>query len=318
MMWGRRLGFRPAHLVKPIFFRDGGWALLLLHGGHISWATWRMENIKDSALPEVDNQFDNWFVLKDKSQAAVRSSHWGPELPACARGSTRWLSMGPGCACFHSFHLISLLPPRQVMQKERRRKRRSEQWKSLWKQCQCAQFFLWAQYCKNTGKITKVRALIHTGRFSTNAVYTGDLGTLQCWISCRTMWLPVSPLKICCDVEKQVFWLQTSRMERVVLLKGEKDGSSGGASDAYQDLLEREGFQVTMVPVLQFNFVNSSRIPPMLTSETASSLVLTSPRAVIALSKSLQEEYAAEVLKSWREKKVFCVGPSTAKTTKVL
>ena len=103
-----------------------------------------------------------------------------------------------------------------------------------------------------------------------------------------------------------------------MLLKGEKDGSSGGASDAYQDLLEREGFQVTMVPVLQFNFVNSSCIPPMLTSETASSLVLTSPRAVIALSKSLQEESAAEVLKSWREKKVFCVGPSTAKTTKVL
>ena len=103
-----------------------------------------------------------------------------------------------------------------------------------------------------------------------------------------------------------------------MLLKGEKDGSSGGASDSYQDLLEREGFQVTMVPVLQFNFVNSSRIPPMLTLETASSLVLTSPRAVIALSKSLQEESAAEVLKSWREKKVFCVGPSTAKTTKVL
>ena len=196
MMWGRRLGFRPAHLVKPIFFRDGGWALLLLHGGHISWATWRMENIKDSALPEVDNQFDNWFVLKDKSQAAVRSSHWGPELPACARGSTRWLSMGPGCAWFHSLHLISLLPPGRWCRK-RGGGRGGVNNENL---CESnvsvpnSSFFIWAQYCKNTGKITK------KGRFSTNAVYTGDLGTLQCWISCRTMWLPVSPLKICCDL----------------------------------------------------------------------------------------------------------------------
>ena len=64
--------------------------------------------------------------------------------------------------------------------------------------------------------------------------------------------------------------------ERVLLLKGERGDAppgSGGASDAYKDLLEREGFHVTLVPVLQFNFVNSSLVSPMLASPAASSLV---------------------------------------------
>jgi len=106
--------------------------------------------------------------------------------------------------------------------------------------------------------------------------------------------------------------------ERVLLLKGEKGESPGGGSDAYKDLLEKEGFQVNLVPVLQFNFVNSSMVSSMLASPTASSLVLTSPRAVIALSQALQEESAKNVLRNWKEKKVFCVGPGTAKATQEL
>ena len=107
---------------------------------------------------------------------------------------------------------------------------------------------------------------------------------------------------------------------RVLLLKGERgcDPSGGEASDAYKDLLERGGFQVTLVPVLQFNYVNSSLVPSMLASPTASSLVITSPRAVTALSRALQEGSAESVLGSWKEKQVFCVGPATAKATKVL
>ena len=107
---------------------------------------------------------------------------------------------------------------------------------------------------------------------------------------------------------------------RVLLLKGERgcDPSGEEASDAYKDLLEREGFQVTIVPVLQFNYVNSSLVPSMLASPTASSIVLTSPRAVTALSRALQEESVDSVLASWKEKWVFCVGPATAKATQVL
>ena len=112
--------------------------------------------------------------------------------------------------------------------------------------------------------------------------------------------------------------MEEAEGERVLLLKGEKGESPGGGSDAYKDLLEREGFQVNIVPVLQFNFVNSSMVTSMFASPTASSLVLTSPRAVNALSQALQEESAKNVLGSWKEKKVFCVGPGTAKATQVL
>ena len=106
--------------------------------------------------------------------------------------------------------------------------------------------------------------------------------------------------------------------KRVLLLKGERGNSAGEASDAYKDLLEKEGFQVNLVPVLQFNYVNSNMVSPLLASPTASALVLTSPRAVAAISQALQEESAKSLLASWKEKKVFCVGPGTAKATQVL
>ena len=109
--------------------------------------------------------------------------------------------------------------------------------------------------------------------------------------------------------------------ERVLLLKGERGDSlpgSGGFSDAYKDLLEMEGFHVTLVPVLQFNYVNSTQISPLLASSTASSFVLTSTRAVTALSKALQEGSSKCVQDRWKEKKVFCVGPGTAKAAQVL
>ena len=116
--------------------------------------------------------------------------------------------------------------------------------------------------------------------------------------------------------------MEGPKRERVLLLKGERGDppptGSGGVGDAYEDLLEREGFHVTLVPVLQFNYVNSSLVSPMLASTTASSLVLTSTRAVTALYKALQEESSESVLESWKGKQVFCVGPGTAKATKVL
>ena len=46
-----------------MFFRDGGWTLLLLHGGHISSATRRLEDTKDSTLLEVITQTDLHPIL---------------------------------------------------------------------------------------------------------------------------------------------------------------------------------------------------------------------------------------------------------------
>ena len=105
---------------------------------------------------------------------------------------------------------------------------------------------------------------------------------------------------------------------RVLLLKGERGegGGGGGGSDAYRDLLESEGFQVNLVPVLQFSHVNASLIAPMLNSPKTFSIVLTSPRAVTALSQALEKTSSTNL--NWKANKVFCVGPGTAKATQVL
>ena len=60
---------------------------------------------------------------------------------------------------------------------------------------------------------------------------------------------------------------------RVLLLKGERSEGGGGGSDAYRDLLESEGFQVNLVPVLQFSHVNASLVVPMLNSRKTFSIV---------------------------------------------
>ena len=52
----------------------------------------------------------------------------------------------------------------------------------------------------------------------------------------------------------------------MLLLKGERGEGGEGGSDAYRDLLESEGFQVDLVPVLQFSHVNTSLVAPMLNS----------------------------------------------------
>ena len=104
---------------------------------------------------------------------------------------------------------------------------------------------------------------------------------------------------------------------RVLLLKGERgEGGGGGGSDAYRDLLESEGFQVNLLPVLQFSHVNTSLVAPMLNSQNTFSIVLTSPRAVTALSQALENTPATNL--NWKANKVFCVGPGTARATQVL
>ena len=102
----------------------------------------------------------------------------------------------------------------------------------------------------------------------------------------------------------------------MLLLKGERIEGGERGSDAYRDLLESEGFQVDLVPVLQFSHVNTSLVAPMLNSPETFSIVLTSPRAVTALSQALEKTPAANL--NWKANKVFCVGPGTAKAIQVL
>ena len=103
---------------------------------------------------------------------------------------------------------------------------------------------------------------------------------------------------------------------RVLLLKGERSEGGGGGSDAYRDLLEISGFQVQPATALQFSHVKSSLVVPMLNSRKTFSIVLTSPRAVTALSQALEKTPATNL--NWKTNKVFCVGPGTAKGTQVL
>ena len=65
------------------FFRDGGWALLLLHGGHISSATRRLEDTKDSTLLEVITQSDLHLI--------IAKSHYIPQAGLSFNVATRLL-----------------------------------------------------------------------------------------------------------------------------------------------------------------------------------------------------------------------------------
>ena len=69
--------------------------------------------------------------------------------------------------------------------------------------------------------------------------------------------------------------------EKVLLLKAPNEDKS---VDPYQEELENAGFQVRLVPVIEFNFVNSDQLGEKMENPTDySGLALTSKRAVEAV-----------------------------------
>ena len=73
----------------------------------------------------------------------------------------------------------------------------------------------------------------------------------------------------------------------VMLLKAPSDDES---SDGYQDYLFSLGFQVSLVPVIEFSFVNSgSLLRKLEEADSYSGLIFTSKRSVQAVSRATTE-----------------------------
>ena len=69
--------------------------------------------------------------------------------------------------------------------------------------------------------------------------------------------------------------------EKVLLLKAPNEDKS---VDPYQEVLEKVGFEVKLIPVIQFNFVRSVELGEKLKSPSEyAAMVLTSKRAVEAV-----------------------------------
>lgn len=99
--------------------------------------------------------------------------------------------------------------------------------------------------------------------------------------------------------------------ERILLLR------SGEESDAYEDALKSEGFDVRSLAVLAFDFVNDERFRDALVRpRNYDGLVFTSPRAVDALVEAMPWLPTENVL--WHNKPVFAVGRRTADTLRSL
>ena len=94
----------------------------------------------------------------------------------------------------------------------------------------------------------------------------------------------------------------------VLLLKSPSDDD---VKDKYQDILEKEGFSVQLVPVIEFNFINTQSLREKLSkSDEYSGIVFTSKRAVDAVNIALNDD-REDIISGWRKKTVFVVGVST-------
>lgn len=86
-------------------------------------------------------------------------------------------------------------------------------------------------------------------------------------------------------------------------------------SDEYSKALHDLGVgEVDRIPVLSFAFKNLELLRQQLLDTTFDGLILTSPRAVEAVQKSLADGSGMDSIKEvWRNRHIFCVGPKTAK-----
>ena len=84
--------------------------------------------------------------------------------------------------------------------------------------------------------------------------------------------------------------------EKVLLLKAPNEDKP---VDPYQEVLEKVGFEVNLIPVIQFNFVRSVELGEKLKSSSEyAAMVLTSKRAVEAVTNVKQLPLKSDLLSS--------------------
>ncbi|CAL1685313.1 unnamed protein product [Lasius platythorax] len=94
----------------------------------------------------------------------------------------------------------------------------------------------------------------------------------------------------------------------VVLCKGLSEMSD--KQEMYIKILESAGYTCECLQTLRFEFVNISELRACLsTADKYSGLILTSPRAVEAISLAVKED--ANILYHWQQTPAYCVGPAT-------
>ncbi|XP_018493680.1 uroporphyrinogen-III synthase [Galendromus occidentalis] len=95
----------------------------------------------------------------------------------------------------------------------------------------------------------------------------------------------------------------------VLLFKGDQVDPS----DSYLTALNNAGFRTFHIPVLQFTFVNQEPLTKALQSaHKYSGIILTSPRCV----QAVENVWSFKIYEHWNERKVFVVGPSTARAVR--
>lgn len=100
-------------------------------------------------------------------------------------------------------------------------------------------------------------------------------------------------------------------LSSMVVIQFRGDSETQLASDEYRDRLQELGFQhVCRIPVLKFEYTNDERLRDAMTSPSYTGLVLTSPRAVSAVTRAF-DQCRDEVQRTWGRRPVYCVGPAT-------
>lgn len=90
---------------------------------------------------------------------------------------------------------------------------------------------------------------------------------------------------------------------------------SPDSPDAYVQAFEEAGFSASCVPVLSFRFPNQKALLEQLQmADARSGVILTSPRAAVALTQAFEDEPGLRV--RWEDKAVFVVGPKTAEAVR--
>uniref|UniRef100_UPI00358F4D8A uroporphyrinogen-III synthase n=1 Tax=Myxine glutinosa TaxID=7769 RepID=UPI00358F4D8A len=174
------------------------------------------------------------------------------------------------------------------------------------------------------------REILRCGGFAPHLDFENERGTTQrgplgCSVVRASYWLArISKLS-----KKRHFYSgsmepqhkRSAATTRVLLLKEARE--TDNRPDPYLSEFSTVGMEATVVPALEFSFINleSLRTKVMMnvyTPDKFASIVFTSPRAVQAVKQSLQKHPVANELSGWASQAVFAVGDATAMAVREL